>query len=92
MIKKCFVLVGIFMMLTISASFAETQKSRLELDYGTAYKLQKFNQVLNPDAEKNLEPVYGLDGSAAGEVVNQYRKAFKEPGKTQEFEIGAGGK
>ena len=39
--------------------------TRLETDYGTSYKLQKYNQIANPDAEKNLKPVEGLDGQAA---------------------------
>jgi len=39
--------------------------SRLEMDYGTSQKLAKFNQTLNPEAEKNLDPVVGMDGQAA---------------------------
>lgn len=89
MIAKCFVLAGLVVTISVTTGFAETRKSRLELDYGTSYKLQKFSQILNPDAEKNMEPVYGLDGVAADEGMNQYRKSFTEPGKTEDFEIGS---
>ncbi|MDD4196790.1 MAG: hypothetical protein PHT96_10350 [Syntrophorhabdaceae bacterium] len=52
---------------------------RVEMDYGTSYKLAKFNQVLNPDAEKDLEPVAELDGEAAQKVVETYLKSFEKP-------------
>ncbi len=53
--------------------------SRLEMDYGTSFKLSKFNQIANPESEKNLEPVTGLDGQAAKAVVEKYRKDFEKP-------------
>jgi len=94
MIKKCFVLIGVFITVTVSAGFAEMEysKSRLELDYGTSYKLQKYNQIVNPDASKNLEPVYGLDGVAAKEVMNKYREGFKNAEKSPVYELSIGGK
>ena len=67
--------------------------SRLDADFGTSYKLAKFNQVLNPDAEKNLEPVYGLDGIVVKNIVDRYEAGFKEkksaPAYT--FSIGSAG-
>ncbi len=87
MIKKYFALVGLLLILTVSLSFAEAQKTRLELDYGTSHKLQKFNQVLNPDAGKNLEPVSRLDGMAAHEAVKKYRKSFNEESKADNVDI-----
>ena len=67
--------------------------TRLEMDYGTSYKLQKFNQTLNPDAEKNLELVEGLDGNAAAAIVGQYYKGFttSEKGPVYNISIGGGG-
>ena len=89
MIKRCLVVAGLLVIFSVSAGRTETAKSRLELDYGTSHNLQKFNQILNPDAEKNVEPVYGLDGAAANDGMNQYRKSFAEPAKTQDFEFDA---
>jgi len=64
--------------------------SRLEMDYGTSFKLEKFNQTLNPAAEKNLEPVYGMDGQAAEKVLEKYRKDFEKPAPAQNLTINLG--
>ena len=53
--------------------------TRLEMDYGTSAKLSKFNQIANPDAEKNLEPVVGMDGVAAKAAMDKYQKDFEKP-------------
>ena len=58
--------------------FLSACASRIDADYGTSYKLAKINQVLNPDAEKNLEPVYGLDGIAVQKVMDKYQTGFEE--------------
>jgi len=64
--------------------------TRLEADYGTSFKLQKFNQTLNPAAEKNLDPVYGMDGQAAQKVVEKYHKDFEKPAPAQNLTINLG--
>jgi hypothetical protein len=65
------------MILTIGCA-----KSRLEMDHGTSYNLQKFNQTLNADAEKNLAPVTGMNGQAAQYSVEKYQKGFEKPSET----------
>ena len=83
------VLVLIFLFLTGCVT-----TSRLAMDYGTSHKLAKFNQTLNPGAEKNLEPVTGFDGAAAQAAIGKYRKGFEEktPAPTYVFSISTGGK
>jgi hypothetical protein len=69
-------------------------KSRLETDYGTSYNLQKFNQTLNPDAEKNLAPVTGLNAQAAQYNGEKYQKGFEkqsETSKTYQISVGSMG-
>ena len=44
-------------------------KGRLEKDYGNSHRLAIVSQTLNPEAEKNLEPVYGIDGNTADIIV-----------------------
>jgi hypothetical protein len=63
--------------------------TRLETDYGTSYKLQKYNQIANPDAEKNLKPVEGLDSQASVSVINKYHKGFdpQERGRTVNLNV-----
>lgn len=65
------------MILTIGCA-----KSRLETDYGTSYNLQKFNQTLNADAEKNLAPVTGMNAQAAQYNEEKYQKGFEKPSET----------
>lgn len=81
MMKRYFVIIGVIAMFCIAAGCAQPL-TRLEMDYGTSYKLAKFNQTLNPEAEKNLKPVTGLDGGAAQASIEQYRKDFAKPATT----------
>ena len=92
MAKRIFLLIGLAGIFLISVSCVGP--SRLEMDYGTSYKLAKFNQTLNPDAEKNLEPVTGFDGGAAQAAIGRYRKGFEEKtsAPTYVFSISTGGK
>ena len=64
--------------------------SRLEMDYGTSFNLMKFNQIANPEAERNLEPVTDLDGQASKAALDKYRKDFEKPAAapTYTFSIG----
>ena len=68
--------------------------TRLETDYGTSYKLQKYNQIANPDAEKNLKPVEGLDGQAAAAAMTKRQKEFEKQDKAPSyiFNLGTTGK
>ncbi len=75
----CFLLLGglvVGALLTAGCSSQETM-SRMKTDYGTSYQLAKYNQILNPGAEKNLDPVYGFDGKAARETIEKYEKSFQ---------------
>jgi hypothetical protein len=94
MFKKLFALATLVTILSITTGCAQMQQSRLEQDYGTSAKLAKFNQILNPDADKNLEPVNGLSGNAAQENMKKYEKNFEKPAKepVYTFSIGGGGK
>jgi hypothetical protein len=52
-----------------------------------------MNQTLDPKAEKNLEPVYGLDGPIAQKVMDKYGKEFEKaaPPPTYILNLGGGG-
>ncbi len=67
-----------------------TPPSRLEMDYGTSFKLMKFNQIANPEAEKNLEPVTGMDGQAAKAAIDKYRKDFEKPAAAPAYTLSIG--
>lgn len=57
--------------------------TRLEEDFGTSQKLAVQNQILNPEAGRNLQPVEGIDPVAGGVILNQYYKSF-ERGKQKQ--------
>lgn len=82
----------------MTVSFAllgcSTLPTALERDYGTSFKLSKFNQILNPEAEKNLEPVTGFDGVSAQGAIEKYHKGFKEKeaAPTYVFTLSTGAK
>ena len=87
-------LIAAAMFLAFSLAGADMLQSRLERDYGTSYQLQKFNQTLNPEAEKDVAPVVGIDGQAAQNAVEKYRKGFEKSSQTStayQFSIGSMG-
>lgn len=58
--------------------FIGCAQSRLAKDYGNSYRLAREDQTLNPEAEKNLESVYGFDGQASERTIGRYRKSFEK--------------
>jgi hypothetical protein len=89
--RKAFLLLSIAVWMVALAGCAQ---SRLETDYGTSHKLAIYNQTLNPDAERNLAPVEGMDGKAAQAAVDKYEKGFEKtaPAPSYTFSIGTQGK
>jgi hypothetical protein len=48
-------------------------------NWGTAYQTMKANQVLNPTAGEQLDPVVGQDGRVGTTAMEAYRKGFEKP-------------
>ena len=65
--------------------------SRLEMDYGTSFKLQKFNQTANLEAGKKVEPAEGMDGKAAQAAKENYQKGFEKEIPPPAFTLTVGG-
>jgi len=53
-------------------------ESQLDKNWGRSFEAAKYNQTLNPEAEKNLAPAEGLDGSVAERVMEGYKKGVDE--------------
>jgi hypothetical protein len=51
-------------------------------NWGRSFEAAKHNQTLNPDADKNLEPVEGIDGPAAERIMREYTEGGKEKQKS----------
>jgi hypothetical protein len=69
---------------------ASCAPSRLEMDRGTSYKLQKANQIANPDAGKDVKPVEGLDGQAAAAAMSKRQKEFEKQDKAPSYIFNLG--
>lgn len=67
-----------------------TGPTRVEADYGTSYNLARSQQILNPTAQQNLEPVYGFDGRAAEATIQRYRGTFEKPPPAPTYAISVG--
>ncbi len=88
--KRSFLLLlsGLFLLATILTACTP---SRLEMDYGTSFKLQKFNQIADPEAGKEVEPAEGMDGRAAEATMDRYQKGFEKEPKAPTYAITIGG-
>ena len=53
--------------------------SKLSKDFGDSQRAAIDNQILNPEASKNLESVEGLDRTAGTKAMNRYQKFFDKP-------------
>lgn len=65
------------MVLAIFLLSACAGPTRVEKHFGKSFKQARVNQILDPAAEKNLEPVTGQDGKAAQASIERYRKTFE---------------
>jgi hypothetical protein len=93
MIKENLWMVGLAMSFLLFTGCAELcpGPSLVERDYGNSYKQARHNQILNPDAARDLEPVIGFDGKAAQKTTERYRKDFEKPAPPPTYVLGVGG-
>ncbi|MFA5170680.1 MAG: hypothetical protein WC426_03860 [Sulfuriferula sp.] len=63
----------------------------LDEKFGEAVNTAKAQQVINPDASKNTNPVAGVDGQAANASIDRYHKSYERPpAQPNVFTIGVG--
>jgi hypothetical protein len=76
MIKKSLIIIGIIVavLLVTACSGTETLSQR---NWGKSYETAVYNQMVNPDANKSLNPVDSLDGQASENNMQKYRDGFK---------------
>lgn len=55
------------------------QPINLSTNYGNSFRAARDNQILNPEASDNLEPVEGLDGNAGVLATQRFNSFFKKP-------------
>jgi hypothetical protein len=81
MYARYLMVIGLIAASSIFSGCAQ-RETMLDRNWGRSYESAKFNQILNPEAGKNLEPVVGLDGQAADTALESYRKQFGQAKET----------
>jgi hypothetical protein len=90
---KCFTLTVAIIALAICLGCAGKPAQRetmLDKHWGSSFESAKYNQLLNPDAGKNLDPVVGLDGPAAQQTMERYQENFKAKPSKKVYNINLG--
>lgn len=52
---------------------------RWDAHFGEAAGIARAQQIFNPQASLNVEPVPGIDGQAGDAIIDNYRNAFRNP-------------
>ena len=82
MLGRIFLLVGMITALSLVSGCQNTdftkRESTLKENWGRSFKEAKENQILNPEAGKDPNPVIGMDGQAANSSMEKYRGQFEE--------------
>lgn len=61
--------------------------------FGDPVRVIAAQQVIDPDASRNTNPVKGVDGKAAQAAMGEYQRSFTQPQpEATAFTIGVGGK
>jgi hypothetical protein len=72
---RCFIVIGLIAAMSIFSGCAGT--TMLDKNWGKSLESARSDQILNPEAGQNLDPVVGLDGQAAERTLGTYRQGFE---------------
>jgi len=64
--------------ITLLSACAQTTPN-YDSKFGEATRATLSQQIANPDAGNNTNPVKGIDGRAAKDAIKNYQKSFNEP-------------
>lgn len=84
---RCLIIVGLIAALSV---FSGCGATLLDKNWGRSLESAKSNQILNPEAGKNLEPVVGLDGQAAEITLGTYREGFERQAEERAYNLNLG--
>jgi hypothetical protein len=90
---RCLTFIIVIIALAISLGCAGKPAQRetmLDKYWGSSFESARYNQLLNPDAGKNLDPVVGMDGAAAGQTMDRYREGFKAGPSKNVYNLNVG--
>ena len=90
MVKRYDILLVVIAAIALLSGCA-CEKNSLSADtWGRSFELAKYNQCLNPEAGKNLDPVEGFNGRAADAVMSGYQNSFKGKQGAQSVNLNLG--
>lgn len=72
----------------VLAGCGATTTPHLDEKFGEAVNMSKAQQVINPDASLSMNPVKGIDGQAADDIMDRYHKAYETPAAAPSGGIG----
>ena len=64
-----------------------TGPTMLDQNWARSVETARYNQILNPQAGQNLDPVEGLDGQSAENILEAYRQSLKAGEKSSGYDI-----
>ena len=64
--------------------------TELDRNWGRSFDTAKSSQILNPDAQKNLDPVVGLGGGAAEMIMEAYRGSLAPAEGEESYTVNLG--
>ncbi len=84
---RCLTIIVLIAALSIFSGCGATQ---LDKNWGKSFESAKSNQILNPEAGQNLDPVVGLDGQATERVLGTYRNGFEQKASGKDYNLNLG--
>lgn len=84
---RCLIAIGLIAALSV---FSGCGATLLDKNWGKSFESAKSDQILNPEAGQNLDPVVGLDGQAAERTLGTYRKAFEQKESEKAYNLNLG--
>ena len=86
-----FIIVIIALAISLGCAGKPAQReTMLDKHWGSSFESAKYNQLLNPDAGKNLDPVVGLDGAAAQQTMDRYREGSQGKAQKKVYNLNLG--
>lgn len=80
------------LLVTVAVSGCVQRSPFIDSHFGAAVSIINAQQIMNPEASHNTDPVLGLDAKAAQSAYDQYQRSYKAPEPSSNaFTIGIGG-
>lgn len=78
-------------LLVVGLSGCAATSPNWDARFGQAVRMTTAQQIIDPEASDNPDPVEGIDGKAAQGAMGEYSKSFTQPEpQTGVFTIGVG--